>query len=67
MSVVVARTCYLCGATSVEVQPSLALLAATRERGERYERMDRCRDKLACRDRCEANGDVWPLSRRGIA
>lgn len=65
MTPVVARTCVLCGTTSVEVQPSLALLAATRERGERYERMDRCRDKLACRDRCEANGDDWPLARGG--
>lgn len=61
----VARTCVLCGITSVEVTPSLALLAPTTERGATYTRMDRCRDRLSCRDRCEANGDRWPLARRG--
>lgn len=63
MSATVARVCVLCGITSVEVTPSLALLAATQERGQTYTRMDRCKDTLACRDRCEAQGDEWPLAR----
>lgn len=62
----VARTCLICGITSVEVTPSLAVLAATRERRETYTRMDRCRDHYQCQQRCEANGDEWPLVRRGV-
>lgn len=56
------RLCILCGQVSDDVTPSVALLAPTADRGERYERMDRCKDRLGCRDRVQAQGDTWPIA-----
>jgi hypothetical protein len=51
------RTCDLCGDTSLDVRPALACYA---EDG-RFERVDRCVDHQACRERVELDGDEWPL------
>lgn len=56
------RTCVICGHGGLlsEVRPSLARLAKAGPHGA-YVPLVRCKDTLACRDRCEANGDPWPL------
>lgn len=56
------RTCVLCGHGGLlaDVRPSLARLARPGPRGA-YVVLVRCRDGLACRERCEAQGDPWPL------
>jgi hypothetical protein len=49
--------CLLCGIVSPDVRPGLACYADD----GRFERIDRCSDHQACRERVEAQGDVWPL------
>ena len=51
-------TCELCGIESSNVRSGLACYADD----GRFERMDRCVDHQACRDRVEAAGEEWPLS-----
>jgi hypothetical protein len=51
-------TCELCGIESRDVRSGLALYAADGQ----FERMDRCVDHQACRDRLEETGEEWPLS-----
>lgn len=51
------RTCELCDITSHDVEPGLACYA---EDG-RFERIERCVDHQACRDRLESSGEDWPL------
>lgn len=50
-------TCELCGMASLDVRSGLACYA---EDG-RFERIERCIDHQACRDRVEAAGEVWAL------
>jgi hypothetical protein len=50
-------TCELCGLESDAVRPGLACYADD----GRFERIDRCTDHQACRDRLEADRDEWPL------
>ena len=50
-------TCKLCGHAGYTVCSGLACYA---EDG-RFERIDRCTDHQACRDRVEADGLEWPL------
>jgi hypothetical protein len=59
------RICVICAHQGPDVIRALALLAPTAERSERYQAMTRCGDQLACRARCEAAGDQWPLSSPG--
>lgn len=56
------RTCVICGHGGLlsEVRPSLARLAKPGPTGP-FARLVRCKDITACRVRCEANGDPWPL------
>jgi hypothetical protein len=56
------RLCVICAYQGHDVVRALALLAATEKRPETYQVMTRCGDQLACRDRCEAAGDRWPLA-----
>lgn len=51
------NTCELCNVESHDVRSGLACYA---EDG-RFERIDRCTDHQACRDRLEATGEPWPL------
>jgi hypothetical protein len=50
-------TCELCGIESRDVRFGLALYADD----GRFERMDRCTDHQACRDRLEETGEDWPI------
>jgi hypothetical protein len=50
-------TCELCGTESLDVRSSLACYADD----GRFERMDRCVDHQASRDRVEDEGLEWPL------
>lgn len=49
--------CDLCGHTSADVRSGLACYA---EDG-RFERIDRCTDHQACRERLFLEGEDWPL------
>lgn len=51
-------TCDLCGVEDRNVRSGLACYADD----GRFERIDRCMDHQACRDRVEASGDTWPLT-----
>ena len=51
-------TCDLCGIESPAVRSGLACYSDD----GRFERIDRCTDHQACRDRVEASGQEWPLS-----
>jgi hypothetical protein len=50
-------TCELCGLTGPTVRASLACYADD----GRFERIDRCTDHQACRERVESAGLVWEL------
>lgn len=50
--------CDLCGASSRDVKSGLACYADD----GRFERIDRCIDHQACRDRVEASSGSWPLA-----
>ena len=50
-------TCELCGVESRDVRSGLACYSDD----GRFERIDRCSDHQACRDRVEASGEAWPL------
>lgn len=50
-------TCDLCGSASLDVRPGLACYAETGT----FERIDRCSDHQACRERVEDLGEDWPL------
>jgi len=51
-------TCELCGFTDPrDVRSGLACYADD----GRFERIDRCTDHQACRDRVEASGEPWLL------
>ena len=52
------RRCDLCSREDRDVRSGLACY---RDDG-RFERIDRCMDHQACRERVEANGDEWPLA-----
>jgi hypothetical protein len=49
--------CALCSHSGTDVRPGLACYA---EDG-RFERVDRCIDHQACRERVESDGEEWPL------
>ena len=51
-------TCDLCHASSMDVRSGLACYASD----GRFERIDRCTDHQACRDRVEEQGEDWPLA-----
>ena len=50
-------TCELCGAEGYTVCSGLACFASD----GRFERVDRCIDHQACRERVEAEGQEWEL------
>jgi hypothetical protein len=52
------NTCELCGFEHPNVRSGLACY----EDDGRFERMDRCTDHQACRDRLEDAGGEWPLA-----
>jgi sugar phosphate isomerase/epimerase len=54
------RICAICGHGGLDVTPMIARLKAAGPHGP-FTTMDRCRDVPECRERCEANGDPWPL------
>jgi hypothetical protein len=53
-------TCELCNVTSDDVRPGIGWFL-----DESVQRIDRCRDHEACRQRVEASGETWPLRERG--
>lgn len=61
------RMCVLCGAEGYDCLPSLAKLkvpvvgASDPSLNGAYQTFVRCKDARACRGRCEAQGDEWPL------
>lgn len=56
------RTCVICGHSGMlsDVRPSTARLREPGPAGH-YAQLVRCKRADACRDRCLANGDPWPL------
>jgi hypothetical protein len=56
-------SCLICGATGPDVRTALV---AWREpvAGRTFEAIPRCEDRAACRERCEAAGDEWPVTKR---
>ena len=56
-------TCVICGFESssrLDVALSLAHWSEPLA-GRIYDAVPRCRDRAACRARCEAAGDLWPI------
>lgn len=51
-------TCDLCSTSSMDVRSGLACYA----NDGRFERIDRCMDHQACRDRVEEQGRKWELA-----
>ena len=51
------RVCQLCEREGYDVCSTLACYADD----GRFERIDRCTDHQACRERVEASGETWPL------
>ena len=51
------KTCELCGTTDSDVCSGLACFASD----GRFERVDRCIDHQACRERVESEGQEWEL------
>jgi hypothetical protein len=51
-------TCDLCGLEDRTIRSGLACYADD----GRFERIDRCTEHQACRDRVEAAGNEWPLA-----
>lgn len=58
-----ALTCLICGHETSDRRAVDAHLARFREpvEGRLFATIPRCLDFAACRVRCEANGDAWPL------
>lgn len=54
-----ALTCELCGHTGSDVKPSWARWKVPHPTKPRFQAVDRCQDRLKCRERCEAQGDPW--------
>lgn len=50
--------CELCGRVDDHVRPGLACYADD----GRFDRINRCTDHQACRDRVEESGRQWPLA-----
>ena len=61
MTMFAPKPCWICAFEGPDVERTLAYLSASDERPETYQPMVRCRDQIACRLRCEAAGDKWPL------
>lgn len=55
------RYCAICGAEGYDVRPFIGLYRKVDGSGTEYAEVTRCKDTFACRARCEAAGDVWPL------
>lgn len=56
------RTCELCGHTGPDVKGSWARWRKPRPAQKPFDAIDRCVDRAACRARCEAMGDEWPVA-----
>jgi hypothetical protein len=54
------RQCEICGVEGYDVKPSLALVQLAGAK-RIFDTVTRCRDARACRSRCEAAGNIWPL------
>jgi hypothetical protein len=52
--------CAICGFESHDVKPSLIEWKDPID-GVRFDFVPRCQDRAACRARCEAAGDPWPV------
>jgi hypothetical protein len=52
--------CAICGLESHDVKPSLIEWKAPLD-GVRFDFVPRCSDRAACRARCEAMGEPWPV------
>jgi hypothetical protein len=58
-----ALTCLICGHETADRRAVEVHLARFREpvEGRLFATIPRCLDFAACRARCEANGEAWPL------
>jgi hypothetical protein len=54
-------TCLLCGATDRNVVHTWARFKEPNEAGESFGVIDRCKNRVACAQRVEVNGDTWPV------
>jgi len=52
--------CAICGAESHDVRMGLIEWRAPID-GVRFDFVPRCQDRTACRTRCEAAGEEWPV------
>lgn len=55
------RSCQLCGNTNGRDLEFALVHWRVAEPGMAYAHVEACRDRSACRARCEAAGDIWPL------
>lgn len=54
-------TCALCGLEGHDDEVRISLVEWTEPIGDRWQAVDRCRDRIACRLRVEAGDEVWPI------
>lgn len=54
------RRCDVCGRDGDDVRARLSEM--TPEFPPRYQTLLRCQDSVACRERCEAVGETWPIA-----
>ncbi len=53
--------CVICGHEGADVHPQLIRWREPLEDGTRYDFVPRCDDREACRIRCTAAGEPWPV------
>jgi hypothetical protein len=54
-------TCLLCGNADRDVERSLVRWTEPDPEGNHYSMTNRCKNRVECARRVEANGDVWPV------
>jgi hypothetical protein len=54
--------CLLCGDESPDVSVALVRYRPEFSTGRAYDHVPRCRDHEACRRRCQAIGEAWPVA-----
>lgn len=58
-------TCVICGQEDRDVAGSLIEWKHPMEGEGRFDFVPRCRDRAACRRRCESQGEEWPVPEPG--
>ncbi|MBX3031439.1 MAG: hypothetical protein KF809_14935 [Chloroflexi bacterium] len=55
------RYCGICDAEGYDVRPGVGRYRRLDGPGTEIQTVTRCKDATACRQRCEAAGNEWPL------